>query len=264
MLVPLAYFVVRAIERGAAPTFDWLTTEFSSAPVSYLFLVLATTAVLGATGFWLGRKEESLRALAITDCLTGLSNRRYFDERAADELRRAKRYSTPIAVAVFDVDHLKRINDVHGHRAGDDALRSVAAAIGNNVRASDVAARLGGDEFVVLCPHTTSDDARILAERIRVDVDLASGPDPSQRVTISGGLADLLTARAHAVNEVTAAADAALYEAKARGRNRTVVFDERESERAFLDRGVLRLEQEEEKNGYARHRDAPAHRGGCA
>lgn len=109
----------------------------------------------------------SLSEQATRDWLTGLHNRRYFEEALADQLAIANRYSRPLSLILFDIDHFKQINDTHGHEAGDQLLRTFAELLRNSIREADIAARYGGDEFVVLLPETDLTNARILAERIR-------------------------------------------------------------------------------------------------
>jgi diguanylate cyclase (GGDEF)-like protein len=113
------------------------------------------------------RLYEETRRLANMDSLTGLYNRRYFEEWLKEELARAQRYNHPISLVILDMDHLKQINDGHGHVAGDQAIKAVGEVLARNIRATDVAARLGGDEFVVLLPETDRAGARQMAQRLK-------------------------------------------------------------------------------------------------
>ena len=164
-----------------------------------------------------------------TDALTGWHNRRYLQNRLREELARCRRERTTLTCLMIDVDHFKRINDCHGHLAGDDVLRQVAHRVEGQVRDSDVAARYGGEEFVILLPGTGRDAGGLLAERIRRAVaeeafaitGNASEPLP---VTVSIGVAEHRSAAEHEDLKVVgerliALADLALYEAKAGGRN---------------------------------------------
>ena len=161
-----------------------------------------------------------------TDVLTGWHNRRYLQSRLREELARCRRERTALTCLMIDVDHFKRINDRHGHLAGDDVLRLVARRIGGAVRGSDVPARYGGEEFVILLPGTGHDAGGLLAERIRRAVadetfEIA-GSAEHLRVTVSIGVAEHRGGgddHEAAVEELLARADAALYEAKAGGRN---------------------------------------------
>ena len=121
-------------------------------------------------GWIVGRKEDLLGRLSTTDPLTGLANRRRLRGAFADELNRAARYDTPLALLLVDLDRLKDINDRHGHGDGDRALQLVAEALRRTCRATDLAARYGGDEFVVLAVNTPATEARVLALRIRDSV----------------------------------------------------------------------------------------------
>jgi diguanylate cyclase (GGDEF)-like protein len=164
-----------------------------------------------------------------TDVLTGWHNRRYLLNRLREELARCRRERTALTCLMIDVDHFKRINDRHGHLAGDDVLRQVAHRIEGQVRGSDVAARYGGEEFVMLLPATGRDAGGLLAERIRravadEPVTIAGNGNESLAVTVSIGVAEhRASAGAEdlrlAGDQLLALADRALYEAKAAGRN---------------------------------------------
>ena len=162
---------------------------------------------------------ERLADLAATDSLTALPNRRTFDAHWEEEGRRAERYQHALAVIAVDIDHFKLINDKFGHTAGDEVLRSVAVALNAGLRAGDMAARLGGEEFGVLLPHTEVEGATEVAQRIRTAVaEGLSLPDGSQ-CTISAGVAAFPGLPVAVLRD---AADQALYDAKAQGRNRVM------------------------------------------
>jgi diguanylate cyclase (GGDEF)-like protein len=160
----------------------------------------------------LGENER----LATRDSLTGLANRRLFDESLQREVARAQRLSTPVSLLVLDVDHFKQVNDTYGHQTGDEVLCEVADALVSNTKNYDVAARYGGDEFVVLLPGCERDDAMRVAERVRNSIARAVGEAP---VTISAGIATVPD-NASDAERLMAAADAALYEAKRTGRDK--------------------------------------------
>jgi len=186
---------------------------------AYAYVSVSTTLAFATFGWLLGRKAEHLRELARTDPLTGLLNRRAFEERLEEELARSERYGLPLSVLLVDVDGLKALNDQQGHRRGDAALRHVASALRSGSRQTDITARWGGDEFVVLAPATTRPEGVELAERIRVASSLMSSPP----VTASIGVATLdPRRRVEAVGALMIEADRALYEAKRLGRNRVV------------------------------------------
>jgi diguanylate cyclase (GGDEF)-like protein len=172
------------------------------------------------------RSEENwaaLERLALTDPLTGLSNRRA-GERALDrEVARARRAGSPFSVALLDLDRFKDINDVHGHAVGDDVLCEVSRILTSTFRASDLAVRWGGDEFLILLPDVTLDGAAVFAERARMQIESLAVP-AIPRVTISAGIVQV-----HSDENPRAAvtrADAKLYEAKRDGRNRIRTGDE--------------------------------------
>jgi diguanylate cyclase (GGDEF)-like protein len=159
-----------------------------------------------------------LAELSALDGLTGVGNRRSFDETIAVEMARARRTGRPLSLVLVDIDRFKRFNDEHGHQAGDEALRAVARALQSAVRAEDRVCRFGGEEFAVLLPATDRDGAREVAERVRAQVARASVPHGP--VTVSAGLAE--TDGTLPVPELIARADARLYEAKRAGRDRVV------------------------------------------
>jgi diguanylate cyclase (GGDEF)-like protein len=171
--------------------------------------------------------RERLRRAGMTDGLTGVHNRRYFDHRSLIEFSQAVRHRYPLACLLLDIDHFKAINDSHGHPAGDEVLRQVGGLILRSLRTGDLAARYGGEEFVVLLPRTDLAGAREVAERIRLMVQEAPFVTPeggTLTATLSAGLA-MLPAGASSFADLLHAADRALYEAKRAGRNRTVAAD---------------------------------------
>jgi two-component system cell cycle response regulator len=172
---------------------------------------------------------ERLKTVGLTDPLTGVHNRRYFDERLREETVLGLRRGSPLACLLLDVDHFKRVNDSFGHQVGDWVLRETAGRIKRQLRLSDSLARYGGEEFVALLAQTSGRAAAAIAERIRASVaeqpfELAEyGP---VRVTLSVGIGTLDGERgadpATAAAAMVAAADRALYRAKESGRNRVV------------------------------------------
>jgi diguanylate cyclase (GGDEF)-like protein len=173
---------------------------------------------------------QQLYESAMRDPLTRAHNRRYLLERLGSEVAYARRHATRLSLVMFDLDHFKRVNDAHGHLAGDETLREVAALVSRLIRAEDVFARYGGEEFVVLARAIEHDNAARFAERIRAAVERLEIPSESAvlRVTISAGVSsiDELAEEESAAEPETAAealfrlADERLYKAKSGGRNR--------------------------------------------
>jgi len=162
--------------------------------------------------------EDKLEELATTDALTGLKNRRKFDEAINSEWRRARRHKTPLSLLMIDADHFKAYNDTYGHQAGDQVLIGIAICISDSVkRAGDCAVRYGGEEFAVLLPGTASADAMMIAETIRRKVQGWS--DEPAISTVSVGIASVTPQSGTDWADFVNAADKALYAAKAAGRN---------------------------------------------
>ncbi len=168
--------------------------------------------------------HEEIYQLATQDALTELCNRRHFIEQTEKEIARAVRHQRPLSLCIVDVDLFKPVNDRYGHISGDEVLRQIAALVRRHVRNEDVAARIGGEEFAVLLPECDPAAAYGFAERLREAVAAATfspGGEPRQ-ITVSIGIAALSPAR-DTRPRLMAAADAALYRAKAEGRNRVCI-----------------------------------------
>jgi diguanylate cyclase (GGDEF)-like protein len=173
----------------------------------------------------LERATRRLSELADTDGLTGIPNRRSFEDLYATEFERARRYHRPLAVLLVDVDHFKRVNDTHGHPAGDVALRAVAETLVAALRTCDRVARYGGEEFAVIAPETPPEGGRLLGERLRTRVESTEVPGPAGplRLTISVGAAGWPGNGEPNRAALLKAADEALYAAKSAGRNRVIL-----------------------------------------
>lgn len=172
------------------------------------------------------RYHEEIYQLATHDALTELYNRRHFVEMTEKEIARSLRHARPLALCIIDVDLFKPVNDRYGHISGDEVLRQIAALVHQHARNDDIAARIGGEEFAVLLPECDAAAAQAFAERLRGAVAGAvfrPGGEP-QRITISVGIAVLGPGR-DTRPALMAAADAALYRAKAEGRNRVCCED---------------------------------------
>jgi two-component system, cell cycle response regulator len=168
----------------------------------------------------LSARSETLEHAALTDGLTGMQNRRYFDDALREYLLEFRRIEKPIGLMILDLDHFKQVNDTHGHDVGDEVLRTVAGCLRDLTRYHDVVARLGGEEFAVVAPNMTEDQLFKLAERIRKEI--ASLPivagNVRIRVTASVGLATWNGKET--ADEFYRRADKQLYQAKRQGRNR--------------------------------------------
>ena len=172
----------------------------------------------------LAHANLELRKLAALDGLTGIANRRRFDEAIDTEWQRARRRQAPLALLICDVDHFKHYNDSLGHPAGDLCLKKTAAVLtGQLKRPADLVARYGGEEFAILLPETGLDGALKLAEDCRRHLEQLAQPHPAApcgTVTMSIGVAGALPGEGGSIEALIAAADGALYEAKRTGRNR--------------------------------------------
>jgi diguanylate cyclase (GGDEF)-like protein len=170
------------------------------------------------------RAEQVLSELAATDALTGMANRRTLDQRLRLEWDRAQRSTEPLTLLMIDVDHFKAFNDRHGHHGGDEALRTVARVIEDNIRRpADLAARYGGEEFAVVLPHTDAKGAWVIAEHIRSSVEHLPRVAGSERpITVSIGMSTWDKRSRASLEALLLSADQALYEAKHSGRNRVV------------------------------------------
>jgi diguanylate cyclase (GGDEF)-like protein len=180
---------------------------------------------------WQERATE-FQLMSITDSLTGLPNRRYLEERLAEELNRSKRYDYPMSFLMIDIDDFKAYNDKNGHQAGDVALQITAHCLKGALRAVDIASRYGGEEFCILLPQTGMAEAAVIADRIRHRVSTTEFPhgsaQPLGHVTISVGVSTI-TKNIDTSENIIAAADRALYQAKSHGKDRIEFYGERES-----------------------------------
>lgn len=222
------------IERGIASGGD----DYLHKPISEVVLgakiramqrIIQMRTSLVVLARKLDTANQELKRLSASDGLTGIANRRLFDEYISREWRRARRTSNSIALLMCDVDHFKLYNDTYGHQAGDDCLRQVAGVIQRTMeRASDVAARYGGEEFAAILPETAIGGALFVGEKIRHALHALNIPhagSPHGRVTLSIGIAAQTPATDSPHDELIKAADRALYRAKHEGRDRVVRAD---------------------------------------
>ena len=199
------------------------------------FVFLGVGLGLGFGMFWMASSHlrMTLEELANSDSLTGLYNRRMFLAMCIRENERSRRTGIPFSLFLLDVDHFKQINDAHGHRGGDAVLCRVAHTVRDSVRSFDVVGRWGGEEFVVLLPGTDMKTALVVAERVRQNIPQAGSENAvtgskwsgsKLNITASIGIATGLGS-ANDIESLMHRCDMAMYEAKARGRNRVVVYE---------------------------------------
>ncbi|WP_342620051.1 diguanylate cyclase [Rhodoferax sp. GW822-FHT02A01] len=205
--------------------------------VAYLFMVFL---VLSATTFLTWRLQQmsaymrnqknqiaaafdKIQQIATRDELTGTANRRFMLEKMHDEVQRTQRSSSPLLLAILDIDYFKRINDEYGHQVGDQALQMFTTVVQNNIRTNDTLARWGGEEFIVLLPETEVSVGKVCLERVRAKVAEIEIPvsDSHLKMTVSIGLTQYCNGEA--IEKTLIRADTALYDAKTLGRNRIVL-----------------------------------------
>jgi diguanylate cyclase (GGDEF)-like protein len=189
------------------------------------FHVLSTVGTSLALAFRNADTHRQIQELALRDSLTGLLNRRAFEEVLAREFKAGSRYNASACFLLVDLDYFKVVNDQLGHLAGDQVLTSMAALMRRTVRDIDAVGRYGGEEFGIVLPHTDLDRALVLAERLRRQIECQAfeAGEGSARMTASIGIAHIPDVTIRSVSDWIAAADSALYYAKALGRNRVVV-----------------------------------------
>jgi diguanylate cyclase (GGDEF)-like protein len=173
--------------------------------------------------------NEGLLRFAFTDYLTGLKTRGYFEQQLDLEIKRAERRQAKLAMLMVDIDHFKQLNDHYGHHIGDQVLRDVSAILMKDMREVDTVARYGGEEFVIILPETTAGGALFVAQRVRKAVEqskfFAGSVSSVERLTISIGIA-IFDTDAQFKRDLIEFADAALYAAKAQGRNQVVLYSD--------------------------------------
>jgi diguanylate cyclase (GGDEF)-like protein len=176
------------------------------------------------------RFQQEMYNSSIRDGLTGVFNRRYFDQKIITDMSFARRHRIPLSLIMLDIDHFKRVNDTYGHRAGDSVLVAVADTVASSIRTEDVLTRYGGEEFAIIAQATGADGATVLAERIRQTVAALSVPADDHpgaevSVTASAGVATVPPGTEVDLADLMASADKNLYEAKSRGRDRVVTSE---------------------------------------
>jgi diguanylate cyclase (GGDEF)-like protein len=188
--------------------------------LNLLICLVVSVIILSLVNMALGRYQRRLKALATTDQLTGLLNRRGFDMLARQALQETQRDHSPLCALLLDLDKFKNLNDSHGHMAGDEVLRSVAKQLHNSVRQSDILCRWGGEEFILLLKNTSAAQAQEVGEKIRdlIDHSAIAYHGVNLHISTSIGLAQLQPGES--IDQLITRADRALYRAKQSGRNR--------------------------------------------
>lgn len=173
----------------------------------------------------LEQSNNELKKLSRTDRLTGLNNRGYWEECLLQEFSRVKRTQQASSLIIFDIDHFKKVNDTYGHTAGDEVIRQTAKVLREGIRETDIAGRYGGEEFVLILVDTSSDDAFILAERLRkkIEAQAVGYEDLTIEYTVSMGIAQATDAPDDYMKWLECA-DSALYISKQSGRNQTTIY----------------------------------------
>ena len=204
-------------------TFVPLTSADGS--TSHVGMIVYDVTDMAVNRLDLETANSQLATLSRTDRLTGLFNRGFWEESATHEFARVRRTQQPCTLMMFDIDHFKKVNDTYGHPAGDAVIQATAAAVRGLIRSTDIAGRYGGEEFAVLLIDTPVDAAQIVAERLRRLIESSSVRHAGHeiRYTISLGLAQVDTQMADHKAWI-GCADAALYDSKRGGRNRTTVY----------------------------------------
>ncbi|HCK99037.1 MAG TPA: hypothetical protein DHW42_02870 [Candidatus Marinimicrobia bacterium] len=174
-----------------------------------------------------------LESLSITDSLTGIDNRRNFDVKLAREYSRAVRYKSRPSCIMFDIDLFKQVNDSHGHLYGDEVLRMIGQTLLKHLRAHDIFARYGGEEFIVLLPETDLQRAYKVSEKLRLLIsdNVVEKDGVRTKVTVSLGVAEFDPQTMSSGNDLVNAADNALYQAKRTGRNKTVIYNNKQQKK---------------------------------
>ncbi|MEJ2201254.1 MAG: diguanylate cyclase, partial [Desulfuromonadaceae bacterium] len=208
------------IESGASDCFSFATTERELRIRLQRFLSSKKRLEQ------LRETNERLAQMTITDPLTGVGNRRHFDETLEAEFKRNCRSRSAFSLLMVDIDHFKRVNDSIGHQGGDELLKRVAGTLRDSLRTYDTVCRFGGEEFAIIMPNTSAANAHLIAERIRLEVAAinSTGTLGDFPLTVSIGIRSVRGNETIDCEQLVADADQALYRAKNNGRNRTEIY----------------------------------------
>jgi two-component system cell cycle response regulator len=215
---------VSALQAGAD---DYLAKPYNEIELNArIYAALRTKALrdeLGEKNRQLGILLKKIEAMAITDPLTGVYNRRYMEEALDRVFKEFQRYGAPFSILMMDLDHFKSINDEYGHSMGDSVLKWVASIIKGSLREVDVVSRWGGEEFLALLPHTELNSARLVAGRLLQAISGFQFREINRSITLSIGISSAAQ-EAGSIEQLISQSDSALYQAKKNGRNRVEVF----------------------------------------
>jgi two-component system, cell cycle response regulator len=231
--IPIIMLTAKATTADKVLGLDSGADDYLSKPYEKVELSARISAAL-RTKFLqdeLKRKSDEIRdmlakvaVLSVTDPLTGLYNRRHFEELLGSEFKKALRFKTPLSCMMIDIDHFKVVNDTYGHAVGDAVIKDIAQVIRQNIRDVDTPCRWGGEEFIVLTPMTAKAFVEQLAQRILKCIsDHVFTGIGGQTITVSIGIADVSKRGIDTPNKLIHAADIAMYEAKQGGRNRICI-----------------------------------------
>jgi diguanylate cyclase (GGDEF)-like protein len=203
------------------------TAEVRSLSFSQLIYTLILALIIGGLVIFAGRMFETTERESLSDPLTGLANRRFFQEILLRELRRSQRSNQPVSLVLVDIDYFKGVNDTYGHHVGDEVLEQISGIMLQSVRATDFVIRYGGEEFIILLPETRTADAAQVADKLRKTIgdtilESTSRPGMTLKVTVSAGVAAFPTDGPNG-EAVILKADKALYNAKQGGRDKVVI-----------------------------------------
>jgi diguanylate cyclase (GGDEF)-like protein len=212
--VAVLFTIIGYLADPPADIMDGLTNRTFS-----IVVILGTALCLNK----LSEYERRLLVQSMTDSLTGLLNRRSFMDLSSKEETRARRHGDPFSVLMLDIDHFKKINDTYGHPVGDLAIKALAEVCSNALRPHDILARYGGEEFVLTLPHTPTEGARTVAERIREAVQKIEVPSEQGPVKFTVSIGVSTYESGQAFDQIVERADKALYVSKQSGRNRVTV-----------------------------------------
>ena len=232
--VPVILVTARSATSDKVAGFEAGADDYLTKPINFPELEARVRSMLRIKRLQreLEEKNRELERLSISDGLTGLYNHRHIRQLVREEFERARRTWRPLAVAMLDLDHFKKVNDTYGHQTGDRVLREVAGILRSTAREIDRIGRYGGEEFAVLLPNTGLAEATIFLERVRERVEQHEFRvnDGTLRLTISAGVSSFPEIRVGDPEELINLADRALYAAKRMGRNRVARCDEPEAQ----------------------------------